>query len=496
MKTPVACSAALTISLVLSACGGGGGGDHPAAGSSGNTGQAGANSGQPAGSTSQPGAGSSPPPTACASATVGPRPPGSSASATPAATVSMLYSFSGGAGGGKDGALPNGGLVLGCDGNFYGSTLVGGSSATLANSAGVGTVFKITPGGVETVLHSFTDDGVDGTHPQANLILGRDGNLYGSTRFGGPSASTGLGEGGTIFRIAPSGQETILYAFGTTLTDGAMAASALVQGSDGNLYGTTIQGGANGKGTIFRIDAAGTFTSLYSFNAGGGTNPVGALLQASDGNFYGATLNGGDNGTGTVFKYNPAGATPYTDLYSFEPLGFGDTGGPSLLHWRGSLVQGNDGNLYGADSCRPPPSGFINSAFETIGACGPGAIYSVATSGNGATLVAFQSLSYSTNGPIPPAIPLGALLQGTDGSLYGVTARGGAADNTCSCGTIFKVTPTGTLTILYSFNGGTGDGANPQGPLIWGVDGNLYGTTLHGGPANAGTVFKVVLSGN
>ena len=200
---------------------------------------------------------------------------------------SVLYSFTGG----TDGGSPGAGLIQGSDGNFYGTTQVGGAS-------GYGTVFKVTPAGVETVLYSF-GGGTDGSYPYAGLTQGADGNFYGTTEQGGANSL------GTIFKVTPAGVETVLWTFGGG-TDGHNPYGTLIQGADGNFYGTTFQGGTNNHGTIFEITPAGIETVLYSFGGVPYTDgwfPQGGLIQGADGNFYGTTEAGGANGYGTVFKF-------------------------------------------------------------------------------------------------------------------------------------------------------------------------------------------------
>ncbi len=205
---------------------------------------------------------------------------------TPGGTLITLYSF-----GVSDGQSPYGGLVQGSDGNFYGTTEFGG-----ANN-GNGTVFKITPRGTLTSLYSFA--GSDGANPHAGLVQGSDGNFYGTTEFGGTGQCAN--RCGTVFKITPSGTLTTLYDFAGS--DGFKPQAGLVQGSDGNFYGTTTGGGANnGKGTVFKITPSGTLTTLYSFAGSDGAFPQAGLVQGSDGNFYGTTAGGGANFAGTVFR--------------------------------------------------------------------------------------------------------------------------------------------------------------------------------------------------
>jgi len=238
--------------------------------------------------------------------------------------------------------------------------------------------------------------------------------------------------------------------------------SALVQGTDGNFYGTGEGGGANGSGTIFRLTPAGKLTTLYSFcsqvNCADGGSPQG-LIQASDGNFYGTTNVGGADLYGTVFKFTPGGTL--TTLYSFCSQANCADGAEPLA----GLVQGTDGNLYGTTSwgglaCYDPTS------------CAGGTVFRVAPGGALTTLYSFCSqLSVSGAPCTDGSTPLAGLIQALDGDLYGATDLGGDTGG----GTVFKITPGGMLTKLYSFGGGE-DGEDPQAGLIQATDGNFYGT--------------------
>src|SRR5271167_2333380 len=241
---------------------------------------------------------------------------------TAAGTLATLHRFSGGV----DGALPSARLVQATDGNFYGTTGGGGAY-------GYGVVFKITPAGTLTTLHSFDDN--DGAQPSAGLVQATDGNFYGTTPY------DAIHGGGTVFKITPSGALTTLHSFDGT--DGYQPWAALVQATDGNFYGTTAHGGGSdncyyggvaGCGTVFKITPSGTLTTLHSFDGGDGEEPSG-LVQATDGNFYGTTPFGGANDDGTVFKITPAGTL--TTLHSFDS--WGGTGA--------GLVQATDGRFYG-----------------------------------------------------------------------------------------------------------------------------------------------------
>ncbi len=369
-------------------------------------------------------------------------------------TLTTLYSFSGGV----DGEYPLGGLVQGSDGNFYGTTTWAGEAGGWGN----GTVFKISSAGTLTTLYTFTGtDDVDGDYPHGGLIQGSDGNFYGTTMWGGSGPLGGNGNG-TVFNISSAGTLTRLYSF-TGGVDGGNPVAGLVQASDGNFYGTTGQGGAGGYGTVFKMSSAGTLTTLYSFSGGAdGGNPYAGLVQGSDSNLYGTTSSGGTNGYGggTVFKTSSAGTL--TTLYSFS--GGADGNDPS-----GGLVQGSDSNFYGTT--------YLGGTSTNAGT-----VFSISSAGTFTTL-------YRFSGGADGAFPNG-LVQGSDGNFYGTTSWGGTSGD----GTLFKISSAGTLTTLYSFSGGT-NGYDPYGAgLVQGSDGFFYGTTYAGGTNGDGTVFKYGLA--
>jgi uncharacterized repeat protein (TIGR03803 family) len=236
--------------------------------------------------------------------------------------------------GGTGGQFPLAGLVQGKDGNFYGTTSRGGANTcTLRPSYRVscGTVFKITPSGTATTLASFNQ--ADGFAPSSPLIQASDGNFYGTTPEGGANYP-GFG---TVFKITPTGTLTALHSFDGA--DGEKSFAALVQGTDGNFYGTTSFGGgnANYSGTVFKITLSGTLTTLHSFDGSDGSGADAALIQGTDGNFYGTTSGFGFNNLGTVFKITPSGTL--TVLHSFD-------GADGELSYA-SLVEGSNSDLYG-----------------------------------------------------------------------------------------------------------------------------------------------------
>ena len=394
--------------------------------------------------------------------------------AAPAQILTTLHTF---AGYPNDGYLPSG-LMQGSDGNFYGTTLWGGANGECSDPAGgCGAVFKLTPGGTLTILHSFCSQPncADGAAPEGALLQTTDGNFYGTTAAGGASGNCSgvyVNGCGTIFKITPSGTLTTLYSFcpQTGCADGTTPDAGLVQAADGNFYGTTEWGGAYGDGTVFKLTPAGTLTTLHAFNGNDGYSPGGGLVQASDGNFYGTTVEGGANGSGTVFRITPSGTL--TTLYSFcSQTNCTDGYFPS------GLVQANDGNLHGTTEY-----GGTNDSCNGI-RCGT--VFKITLGGMLTTLHSFDG----TDGFDPDW-----LVQAHDGNFYGTTFQGGANN----LGTIFELTPNGTLTTLYSFcsQQNCPDGAYPDG-LMQSRDGNFYGTTTgfytSGGARNDGTVFRLVL---
>ena len=366
-----------------------------------------------------------------------------------------LFNFNG-----NNGAHPSqGALIQGLDGNFYGTTSQGGVT-------GHGTVFKVTPAGVLSTMYSFCPQTgcADGSGPGNTLVLGANQVMYGTTSAGGTNQCT-FGtqtQGcGTIFQIGPGGALSTLHNFAGS--DGAVPTGPLVAGADGNLYGTTVAGGANNTGTIFRLTPGGNLTTPYSFcsqnSCGAGPSPV---IQGADGNFYGAS-------TYTVFEVTPQGTE--TALASMGgTLGYGV--------WA-PLVQAANGNFYGV-AYYGGNSGNVTSCHGAGGA-GFGTIFSIAPGGQETTLYSFQN---SLDGAGPEA----ALIQATDGNLYGTTACGGTGE-----GAIFSISPAGAFTPLHSFAPPNAYGGSSQGGLVQGTDGSFYGTTPFTGPDNEGTIFNFSL---
>jgi uncharacterized repeat protein (TIGR03803 family) len=380
-----------------------------------------------------------------------------------AQNFTTLHSFDG-----ADGSGPEGTLIQGLDGNFYGTTTQGGANA--GGGSPDGTIYKITPQGTLTVLHSFCSQTgcPGGAAPFAGLLLGHDGNFYGTANGAGTFA------GGTVFKISAQGTFTTLYNFCqlSLCPDGSSPTGGLAQGTDGNFYGTTFYGGANNDGgTVFKITPQGSFTTLYSFcaqaNCVDGWHPQAGLVQGSDGNLYGTTFNGGANGGGTVFKITPQGKR--TTLYGFcSQANCTDGENPYA-----GVIQAADGNFYGTTL----NGGNAGSFFGTV--------FKITPQGALTTLYSFCSQNSCADGYSPYA----GLFQGTDGNFYGTTNTGGAYFE----GTIFEITPQGTLTTLFSFcaQSKCSDGGGEVTGVVEATNGKLYGTTLGGGAYQYGTVFSL-----
>jgi uncharacterized repeat protein (TIGR03803 family) len=332
----------------------------------------------------------------------------------------------------------------------------------------VGTVFKLTPLGALTTLYSLGSTSTDSANPWAGVIQGSDGNFYGTTADGGTNGV------GTVYKVTPSGAETVLYSFCSqaSCTDGDYPFAGVIQASDGNFYGTTYEGGANGDGTVFKLTPSGTLTTLYSFCSQAGCTdgdfPWAGVIQGSDGNFYGTTLNDGTNEGGIVFKLTPSGTL--TTIYSFCSVV--DPGTGNCLDGKGpyaGVIQGADGNFYGTT--------------EYGGANGDGNVFKLTPSGTLTTLYSFCSVvDLKTGACLDGEFPDASVFQGSDGNFYGST----------STGTVFKLARSGTLITLYSFysRAHRTHGQVPSG-VIQGNDGNFYGTTYAGGANDLGTVFEV-----
>ena len=379
-----------------------------------------------------------------------------------AQTEKVLFSFdSSGAG-----MHPYAGVIVDKSGNLYGTTLQGGAY-------GYGTVFKLSlVAGVwtEKILHSFNNNGSDGVSPYASLLLDSQGNLYGTTYYGGVGTCTvGQYPGcGTVFKLTPSGAYQIIHSFRAG-SDGAFPASPLIRDSTGRFYGTTASGGPGscttgyvGCGTVFTmVEVSGRWLEkvLYAFKGtSDGQFPYGPLTLGA-GAVYGTTEGG--NGPGTVFKVTLTKGGEWVET---------TVGGINSAV--GNLIVDIQGNVYGT------------TMFG--GALGLGAVFKMTPQGQVTEL-------HSFSGPPDGEQPEGGLIRDAKGNLYGTTAYGG--DINCNpkagCGTVFKLDSAGNESVLWSFTGSP-DGFEPYAGLVLDAAGSLYGTTVYGGSTGNGTVFQLI----
>ena len=365
----------------------------------------------------------------------------------PAQTFTTLVSFNS-----TNGAYLRSALVQGTDGRFYGTASAGGASND-------GTVFRTSASGTLIVLHNF--DYNDGSGAAATLLQGSDSNFYGTT-FGG-----GAHNDGTIFKINARSEFAVLHSF--DVTNGQGPDAALMQAANGNFYGTTLGGGEFNEGEVFEVIPTGRLSTLYSFcalaNCPDGDGSFAALVQGPNEELYGTAFLGGASNAGTIFKINAAGML--TTIYNFcSQLDCADGQYPY-----NGLIQGTDGNFYGTT--------------YGIGAHGNGGtVFKLTPAGTLTTLYSFCAQATCTDG----AEPIGGVIQGTDGNLYGTTVVGGTGD-----GTLFQLTPAGVLTTLHTFcsQPACADGYAPEASLMQATNGTFYGTTYTGGSNDAGTIFSL-----
>ena len=378
--------------------------------------------------------------------------------ASSTAAEKVVHAFDGG-----NGEMPAAGLIADQDGNLYGTT-----------AGGWGTVYEVKPDGKAQVLYAF-QGGNDGQAPYGSLLLDGSGNLFGTTSVGGGAGCLGAGCG-TVFSLTPNGKEKVLYVF-KGQGDGWNPLSNLVEDANGDLFGTTADGGnyggncgTYGCGTVFELPAKGSLKTLHAFQGGGdGAGPLGGVVFDGTGNLYGTTSFGGDcgvtGGCGTVFKVTPDGGESV--IYTFQ-------GGADGYTPEAGLTQAAAGDFFGTTSHG--------------GTRGAGVVFEVTSVGAETPVYSFQG---GTDGQNPQAT---VILDGA-GNLYGTTWVGGGRGKGCKkilfgngCGTVFKVTPTGQETILYSFRKDYGQ--LPAAPLLL-LNGVLYGTTTEGGKHNDGVVFRL-----
>jgi uncharacterized repeat protein (TIGR03803 family) len=326
----------------------------------------------------------------------------------------------------------------------------------VAAPANTGIAAPASKDSIYTSLYKFTGGANDGCNPGAKVTLDAAGNIYGTTDFCNPN-----GDGdGVVFKLTPDGTETILHSF-TGTADGAQPDGAVTLLHNGSMIGSTTSGGANDNGTLFEITKKGKFKVLHDLTSDDGSEVRGNLYRDKQGNFYGTALFGGSDFSGTFFKYGTDGT--FTVLHTF-------TGGADGEFPEHGVVADAAGNLYGV------------TAFG--GANGDGSVFKYDTAGNFSTL-------YSFTGGNDGSFLYGGLDIDGDGNLYGSTGDGGAGNS----GTVFKLTPGGTLTTLYAFTGGT-DGASPEGDMLL-VGKNLYSTANAGGDPSCqcGVVYEITAKG-
>jgi uncharacterized repeat protein (TIGR03803 family) len=283
--------------------------------------------------------------------------------------------------------------------------------------------------------------------PRAGLVQGRDGNFYGTTFLGGAF------DAGTIFKITAAGALTTIHQFAPP--DAGLPSAALILARNGKFYGTTIRGGPCDCGTLFEMDTLGTVRTLHTFNGADGARPFGRLFEARDGTFIGTTFGGGAFDAGTIYRTDVTGRV--TTIHSFSAA---DGTGVGV-----GVIEASDGSLYGTSD---------QNDFST----GPGSVFRIDPAGRFQTIHRFDG----TDGFSPRA----RLLQASDGRLYGTTVLGGIG-----FGTIFTITPQGAVTTIHNF--GRDDGGFSAGGLIEGIDGDLYGATTSGGSHRAGVVYRVTV---
>jgi uncharacterized repeat protein (TIGR03803 family) len=352
---------------------------------------------------------------------------------------SVVVGFTGSANGGP----PASGLIRDGANNLYGTTSNGGY--------GWGVVYKVTPGGTQTVLHAFGAK-PDGEDPQSDLTMDAQGNLYGTTDTGGTYNQ------GTVYKIASDGTESVLYSFAGAPNDGANPQGGVVLDAKDNIYGTTSAGGTHYVGTIFKLKPDGTEKVLHNFAGltNDGALPEADLIADSSGVLYGTTVNGGPGNFGTIFEVGPTGKEKI--LFFFHNVADG-----AFPH--SGLINDSKGNFYGTVANGGPN--------------GSGAVFHLTKSGD--LNVIYRFTSGNDGGAV-----WGGVILDAKGDLYGTTAAGGFYNY----GTAYKLTPSGKLTVLYAFADAS-DGGSPYNGLVEDTLGNFYSTTAYGGPNGRGDVFKL-----
>ncbi|MGA2741008.1 MAG: choice-of-anchor tandem repeat GloVer-containing protein [Bryobacteraceae bacterium] len=354
-----------------------------------------------------------------------------------AGNETVFYTFPGAV----DGSYPNAGVIRDSAGNLFGTTYQGGTGHA-------GVVYKLDSTGHERVLYNFTG-GADGANPYGGVVRDSAGNIYGTALLGGTANK------GVVYKLDTALNETVLYTF-TGGTDGGNPFAAVIGDAAGNLYGTTLHGGAGNAGVVYKVDATGHETVLYAFTGGDdGGQPYAGVIRDSIGNLYGTTRYGGTGNAGVVYEVDAAGHE--TVLYSFT--GGADGGQP----WAG-VIGDSTGNLYGT---------------TLSGGNGDGVVYDLDTAGH-------ETVLYSFRGGSGGGLPHAGVIRDSAGNLYGTTYDGKNPQG----GFVYKLDTAGHLAVLYSFTGGS-DGGDVSAGVIADPAGNLYGTTVFGGTGLSGVVFEL-----
>jgi uncharacterized repeat protein (TIGR03803 family) len=372
----------------------------------------------------------------------------------------VLYTFPGG----TDGAIPAGKLILDASGNLYGTT-----EYTRADYTGYGTIFKLDPAGQHTVLYTFSGK-TDGAWPYGGLLLDASGNLYGTTTEGGYPSCGGDGCG-VVFKLDPSGNETVLYQFQGG-SDGGDPNGDLVGDQKGNLYGTAYWAPYGGPGNVFKVDEKGNETVLHEFQGlPDGASPLAGMFRDKDGNLLSTTIAGGGGpcfgGCGTVFKLSKSGKQ--TIVYRFLAT-------PDGAFPYAGLIPDAAGNFYGTTYNGGDP------ACNDLGP-GCGTVFEVSKAGRERVLHRFHQTQKE-------GYPWGGLVRDASGNLYGTTAGDLLFGQATMYGSVFKLDPQGKETVLHTFTGGT-DGCAPIASLTLDSAGNLYGTASGCGANGVGVVFEI-----
>jgi len=381
-----------------------------------------------------------------------------------------------------EGRLPDASLVFGPDGALYGTTQFGGDGDNA-------TVFRVDTSGNFTRLHSLLPE--EGYFPAGPLVSAQDGKLYGTAHAGG------AGGYGTFFRTSTGGTFEKLFDFSLTGVSGPEG--ALVEVDPGDFYGASAYGGAMGHGTVFHVDASGAFELVHDFVTTEGRAPTGALAQTGDGTLWGATMYGGAFGVGTAFSLDPSG-TGFATLHGFSLTEGAQPNGPP--------IPDPDGNFYGVSQIgaahdlgafyRMDPAGQLTSLHDVTAADGLGLGHVIrASDGNYYGATNLHVLRFDTSGNVTPIhdfvsdpfVSQVRVMQGSDSALYGMTSHGGAFGG----GSVFRLALDGTFTTLHDFS--FGDGAYPYGGLVEADDGNFYGSASSGGQFGSGFVFRVTPAG-